>query len=89
MTLICHALVSRVNKKCQAQNFLLKNYHMLELGGGALYYLTWQYQPGMQFGQHARLLANQSFEAKSLQRLENMRLLIKHYLLKQVDFLYD
>jgi hypothetical protein len=26
--------VSRVNKKCQAQNILLKNCHMLELGGG-------------------------------------------------------
>ena len=89
MTLICHALVSRVNKKCQAQNFLLKNCHMLELGGGILYYLTWQSQSGMQFGQHARLLANHSLEVRSRQRLKNMRLLIKHYLLKQVDFLYD
>ena len=73
MTLICHALVSRVNKKCQTQNFLMKNYHMLELGGGALYYLTWQTQPGMQFGQHARLLANHSLEERSRQMLENMR----------------
>ena len=73
MTLICHALVSRVNKKCQAQNFLLKNCHMLELGEGALYYLTWQSQPGMQFGQHARLLVNQSFEVRSRQMLEKMQ----------------
>jgi len=65
--------VSRVNKKCQAQNILLKNCHMLELGGDILYYLTWQSQPGMQFGQQARLLANHSLEVRSWQMLENMR----------------
>ena len=43
------------------------------MGEDALYYLTWQSQPGMQFGQHVRLLANHSLEVRSLQRLENMR----------------
>jgi len=40
MTLICHALVSRVNKKCQAQNLLLKNCHMLELEHSILFNLV-------------------------------------------------
>lgn len=46
---------------------------MLELGGDILYYLTWQSQPGMQFGRQARLLANHSLEVRSWQMLENMR----------------
>jgi hypothetical protein len=43
------------------------------IGGDILYYLTWQSQPGMQFGQQARLLANHSLEVRSWQMLENMR----------------
>jgi hypothetical protein len=81
MTLICHALVSRVNKKCQAQNFLLKKLTHAGIGGDILYYLTWQSQPGMQFGQHARLLAKKSFEVRSRQRLGNIHLLNKSKLI--------